>query len=461
MHINIAPMRSSEEEVQLNNTNTRDANIQVDAQTFRETTDSIATHKGKYNITDLTYINVQIDGLFRPVKALHDSGAMISVIYPRVLEETSPNISCDGKINLRGLFGEPVNADLVTVFVKSPNCSTEFIPVVMATSFANTDLILTDQVAQALLSSRDNECNNLRAHNDVITNTPHDTDTSEPKDDPSTEHPPSQNKDGTQLKAVTKEQLLQEQKQDATLSGSWGLAEKGKGGYCIQDGLLYHRATVAGQLCEQLCVPLSRRSQVLTLAHEVYGAHLGPRKTRDRILLTFYGPTFTSNCKQHCRSCEQCQKRARTTVRDLVPISPISRADKVFSHWFMDCLEPLFPNQNVRYNYCLVLCDSTSRWPAAYPLHSLSAKSVCDALLTQFSLTGVPDIISSDNATNFKGNLATEFLKRLGCCPRFSTPAHPQACGLVERLVGLIKSAISKVAIDHPKQLTCLAFCGL
>ena len=128
-----------------------------------------------------------------------------------------------------------MNADLVTVFVKSSNCSTKFIPVVMAmTSFANTDLILTDQVAQALLSSKDNECNNLRVHNDVMTNTSYDTDTSESEDDPSTEQSPSQDKDGTQLKAVTKEQLLQEQKQDATLSGSWKLAEKGKGGYCIQ-----------------------------------------------------------------------------------------------------------------------------------------------------------------------------------------------------------------------------------
>jgi len=171
MHINIAPTCSSEEEIQLNNTKTRGANVQADAQTFRGATDSIATHKGKYNITDLTHIDVQIDGLSRPVKALHDSGAMISVIHLRVLEEISPNISCEGKINLRGLFGEPVNADLVTVFVKSSNCSTEFIPVVMAmTSFPNTDLILTDQVAQALLSSTDNKCNNLCAHNDVVTN---------------------------------------------------------------------------------------------------------------------------------------------------------------------------------------------------------------------------------------------------------------------------------------------------
>jgi len=102
----------------------------------------------------LTYIVVHIDGLSRPVKALHNLEAMISVIYPKVIEEMSSNISCDSKINLRGLFGEPVNADLLTVFVKLFNCSTGFILVVMTmTSFANTDLIFTDQVAQALRSS--------------------------------------------------------------------------------------------------------------------------------------------------------------------------------------------------------------------------------------------------------------------------------------------------------------------
>ena len=106
------------------------------------------------------------------------------------------------------------------------------------------------------------------------------------------------------------------------------------------------------------------------------------------------------------------------------------------------------------------MCDSTSRWPAAYPLHSLTAKAVCEALLNQFAITGIPDVISCDNASNFKGNLTQEFLKRLGCCPRFSTPNHPAACGLVERLVGSIKSAVSKVAIEHPRKwhthLSCI-----
>jgi len=79
----------------------------------------------------------------------------------------------------------------------------------------------------------------------------------------------------------------------------------------IKDGILFHRGVVAGQDCEQLCVPVTRRTQVLTLAHEVYGAHLGPSKTKDRIRLSFYWPTLSADSKQHCRTCKPCQKRAK------------------------------------------------------------------------------------------------------------------------------------------------------
>ena len=96
-----------------------------------------------------------------------------------------------------------------------------------------------------------------------------------------------------------------------------------------------------------------------------------------------------------------------------MPITPIHRSQEVFRHWFIDCLGQLFPNQKAQYNYCLVMCDIASRWPAAYSLHSLTSKSICEALLKQFAITGIPDVISSDNASNFKGKLTQEFLKKI------------------------------------------------
>jgi len=40
----------------------------------------------------------------------------------------------------------------------------------------------------------------------------------------------------------------------------------------------------------------------------------------------------------------------------------------------------------------------------------------------------------------------------VGCSPRFNSPFHPNATGLVERGVGNIRAIVGKLALDHPNQ---------
>ena len=40
----------------------------------------------------------------------------------------------------------------------------------------------------------------------------------------------------------------------------------------------------------------------------------------------------------------------------------------------------------------------------------------------------------------------------MGCSPRFNSPWHPSSTGLAERAVGNVKTIVSKLAMDHPKQ---------
>jgi len=96
----------------------------------------------------------------------------------------------------------------------------------------------------------------------------------------------------------------------------------------------------------------------------------------------------------------------------------------------------LLPGQNIQYNCALILVDSATRYPVRYPLRSLSAKNVCDALFSLFMMTGIASgmIISSDNGSNFRSVLTCEFLTRLNISPVFSTPGHPNACGVAEPL---------------------------
>ena len=139
-----------------------------------------------------------------------------------------------------------------------------------------------------------------------------------------------------------------------------------------------------------------------------------------------------------------------------VPITPITRDDDLpFSHLIVDCIGPLFPDRDSvkskhEYNYAFVVVDKFSRWPTAYPLKSLRAKAVCDALL-QFMNFSIPKVISSDCGTNFNSQMTQEFLKSLGCSPRFNTPGHPEAAGLVERCNQSLKQIIYKLVRDNPE----------
>ena len=221
----------------------------------------------------------------------------------------------------------------------------------------------------------------------------------------------------------------------------------------MYEGVLYRNYKYLGQNYEQLVLPINRRQEVMRLVHEIYAGHLGAKKTKERIKLSFTWPTIASDVQKACESCHQCQKKRRVTVYDRVPITPIPRGDVPFDCLVMGCLGPLFSNKKVEYNYALVLYDSNTRYPFAVPsiLRTLTAKSVCNALLQIFQLVGIPSTIRSDCASNFTSSLTTTFLKILGCSPNFNVPGRPQRTGLCERLIGTLKNLINKVASNNPK----------
>jgi len=106
----------------------------------------------------------------------------------------------------------------------------------------------------------------------------------------------------------------------------------------------------------------------------------------------------------------------------------------------------------MKYNYAFIAVDCFSRFPYCQPLKSLTAKAVCDALLSLWSFTGCSSHVSSDLGTNFTSQLTREFEKRMGCTPRFNSPYHPSSTGLAERGVGNVKQIVAKLAMDRPKQ---------
>jgi len=65
---------------------------------------------------------------------------------------------------------------------------------------------------------------------------------------------------------------------------------------------------ILGQRFEQLCLPNERRKQVMELAHDIVGGHLGAKRTRERIRLSFWWPTMTRDVKSYVKNARHARK---------------------------------------------------------------------------------------------------------------------------------------------------------
>ncbi len=74
------------------------------------------------------------------------------------------------------------------------------------------------------------------------------------------------------------------------------------------------------------------------------------------------------------------------------PLCPIPAIGQPFEHLIIDCVGPL-PRPKAGSNYLLTLICQSSRYLAAYPLCSLTAKSVVKKLTQFTSIFQIPKVM--------------------------------------------------------------------
>lgn len=96
--------------------------------------------------------------------------------------------------------------------------------------------------------------------------------------------------------------------------------------------------------------------------------------------------------------------------------------------------------------YVVVAVCYFSKWCEAKALQDKTAESVArflyDDVICRY---GCPDIQISDQGREFTNKLSQELFKLTGTTHRVTSPYHPQANGLVERLNRTIKNSLLKV----------------
>ena len=92
----------------------------------------------------------------------------------------------------------------------------------------------------------------------------------------------------------------------------------------------------------------------------------------------------------------------------------------------------------------LLIIDAHSKWMDIHCVNSATSSVTIDKMRSTFASHGLPEIVVSDNGSNFVSSEFKSFLQKNGIKHLTSTPYHPSTNGLVERAVQTFKQEMKK-----------------
>ncbi|XP_016173132.1 uncharacterized protein LOC107615594 [Arachis ipaensis] len=160
----------------------------------------------------------------------------------------------------------------------------------------------------------------------------------------------------------------------------------------------------------------------------------------------YYWPSMMSDSQEFVKKGRKCQENANFHKAPAVELS-LLMASRPFSEWDVELLGP-FPVGPGQVKYLIVAIDFYTKLVEAEPLASISSANCRKFMWRQvISRFGVPEVVFSDNGTQFANKKFGEFLAGLGIKQKFSSVEHLQTNGQVE--------AANKVILQGLKKRLC------
>jgi hypothetical protein len=156
----------------------------------------------------------------------------------------------------------------------------------------------------------------------------------------------------------------------------------------------------------------------------------------------YYWPTMKKQCTEKVAACQQCLYY-NTCQTGFHPLRTISAA-LPFDHVAIDLFGPLSPSADGN-SYVLLLVDIATRFVILRPIADKTAESIVRSLFMIFTDFGIPQIIQSDNGTEFSNQIISQIATLANIDHRFISPYHPRANGAAESHVKLSKKLLFKL----------------
>lgn len=178
----------------------------------------------------------------------------------------------------------------------------------------------------------------------------------------------------------------------------------------------------------KLWIPEGLRKDILKRFHNSpTAAHGGISKTLELIRRNFFWPRMVSDVREYVSSCETC-KVTKPTNKILRPeMGQMTVVERPFQRIFIDLLGP-YPRSRKGFIGIFIVLDNFSKYHWLCPLKKFSSTNIIDFLERQiFHHYGVPEIVMSDNGSQFKANDFNKFLEKYGIHHTYTALYSPQS----------------------------------
>ena len=140
-----------------------------------------------------------------------------------------------------------------------------------------------------------------------------------------------------------------------------------------------------------------------------------------------YWPGLDSQIEDLVRHCTHCATAAKSPVKTTLSSWPVP--ERPWARVHIDYAGPL-EGQNF-----MVVVDAYSKWPEIFIMDRTTTTATVNQLRKLFAQFGMPELLVSDNGTQFTSARFSDFCSRNGIKHMRSPAYHPQSNGQAERFV--------------------------
>lgn len=183
----------------------------------------------------------------------------------------------------------------------------------------------------------------------------------------------------------------------------------------------------------RVVIPPQGREEVLNVLHE---SHPGIVRMKSLARSYVWWPKMDARLEEKVKNCATCQ--SHQSKPPCSPLHPWEWPGRPWSRVHVDYAGPFMGKM------FLLIIDAHSKWMDIHCVNSATSSMTIEKLRTTFASHGLPEIVVTDNGSNFMSSEFKSFLQKNGIRHITSAPYHPSSNGLVERAVRTFKQGMKK-----------------